>query len=94
MIRLATFLLALCLASAAHAQTPPYTYPLTLGTSSVTILAPNNARKKLIFHDPNDTAKIAVCPRRPEPNRAIQPSADRRGHQRRGLHHVAFVPER
>ena len=62
MIRLAVALLALCLASAAKAQTPPYTYPLTIGTSSVTVLPANNARKKVIFHNPNDTAKIAVCP--------------------------------
>jgi flavoprotein len=72
MLRLAATLLALCLATAAQAQTPPYTYPLTLGTSSVTILAPNNARKKLIFHNPNDQAKIAVCPI--GPNRAAQSS--------------------
>jgi hypothetical protein len=62
MTRLAAIILALCIPGAALAQSPPYTYPLTLGTSSVTILAPNNARKKLIFHNPNDIAKIAVCP--------------------------------
>lgn len=62
MIRLASFLLALCLANAAHAQTPPYTYPQTIGTSSVTVLPVNPGRKKVIFHNPNDTAKIAVCP--------------------------------
>lgn len=62
MLRLAAALLALCLATAAQAQTPPYTYPQTIGTSSVQILAANPARKRLIFHNPNDTAKIAVCP--------------------------------
>lgn len=63
MMRLATIILALCLATAALAQqVPPYTYPLTIGASSVTILPANPARKKLIFHNPNDTAKIAVCP--------------------------------
>jgi hypothetical protein len=73
MLRLVAGLLALCLATAAQAQQqPPYTYPLTLGTSSVTILAPNNARKKLVFHNSNDTAKIAVCPI--GPNRAAQSS--------------------
>jgi hypothetical protein len=73
MIRIASILLALCITSAALAQqAPPYTYPLTLGTSSVTILAPNNARKKLIFHNPNDSAKIAVCPI--GPNRTAQSS--------------------
>jgi len=74
MLRLVAGLFALCfVASAALAQQqPPFTYPLTLGTSSVTILAPNNARKKLIFHNPNDTAKIAVCP--VGPNRTAQSS--------------------
>jgi hypothetical protein len=43
-------------------QVPPYTYPQTLGTSSVTVLPANPARKKVIFHNPNATALIAVCP--------------------------------
>lgn len=52
------------LAVPALAQTPPYVYPITLGTSSIAILAadPTSQRKKLIFHNPNDSAKIAVCP--------------------------------
>jgi hypothetical protein len=62
MKRLAAALLALCLAGPAFAQSPPFTYPQTIGTSSATILAANPARKKLVFHNPNDTAKIAVCP--------------------------------
>jgi hypothetical protein len=64
MKRLAAALLALCLAAPALAQTPPYVYPISLGTSSITILAadPTSQRKKLIFHNPNDSAKIAVCP--------------------------------
>ena len=37
-------------------------YPTTLGTSSTAILLGNATRKKLIFHNPNDTAKVAVCP--------------------------------
>ena len=53
---------ALLTSAAAIAQVPPYTYPLTISTSSVTILPANTARKKVIFHNPNDTAKIAVCP--------------------------------
>ena len=69
---LAAVLLALCLATAAKAQSPPYTYPLALGTSSVTILPANPARKKVVFHNPNDTAKIAVCP--VGPNRTAQSS--------------------
>jgi hypothetical protein len=43
-------------------QVPPYTYPTTLGTSSVTVLPANPGRKKLSFHNPNDSAKVAVCP--------------------------------
>lgn len=43
-------------------QVPPYVYPIALGTSSVTVLAADAARKKLIFHNPNDVAKVAVCP--------------------------------
>jgi hypothetical protein len=62
MMRILALLLAVGLSTASQAQTPPYTYPQTIGTSSVTILAANPARKKLIFHNPNDTAKIAVCP--------------------------------
>jgi hypothetical protein len=69
MNRFAAALLLLCLTSAAQAQqVPPYTYPQTIGTASVSILAANQTRKKLIFHNPNDTAKIAVCPI--GPNRA------------------------
>jgi len=72
MTRLAAIILALCITGAALAQSPPYTYPLTLGTSSVTVLPPDNARKKVVFHNPNDTAKIAVCPI--GPNRTAQSS--------------------
>lgn len=61
-MKLIIALLTLCLAAPALAQSPPFTYPATIGTSSVTILAANPARKKLIFHNPNDVAKIAVCP--------------------------------
>ena len=62
MRRLILILLLLSSPAFAQSPTPPYTYPQTIGTSSVTILAANAARKKLIFHNPNDTAKIAVCP--------------------------------
>jgi len=51
-----------CISSAHAQQVPPYVYPITLGTASVQVLAVNNARKKVIFHNPNDQAKIAVCP--------------------------------
>lgn len=74
MKRLFAALLFAALAFPALAQqVPPYTYPQTIGTSSVTILAANPARKKLIFHNPNDTAKVAVCPT--GPTRAVGGSA-------------------
>jgi hypothetical protein len=49
MIRLAAIILALCTTAALAQQVPPYTYPLTLGTSSVTVLPSDNARKKVVF---------------------------------------------
>lgn len=54
----------LLLATPVFAQTPPFVYPISLGASSVTVLAAEISpqRKKIIFHNPNDTAKIAVCP--------------------------------
>ena len=66
--RFAFALLLAGIISPAAAQQAPYVYPLTIGTSSTSILAANSARKKLIFHNPNDTAKVAVCP--VGPNRA------------------------
>lgn len=60
--RLIAALLFVGLAAPAFAQTPPYTYPQTIGTASTSILPANPGRKKLVFHNPNDTAKIAVCP--------------------------------
>lgn len=70
---LALAALLLLLSSAAFAQSPPFTYPQIIGSSSVTILAANPARKKLVFHNPNDTAKVAVCP--VGPTRAVGGSA-------------------
>lgn len=58
---LAAFVLFLATPALAQ-QVPPYTYPQTIGTSSVSILPANPARKKIIFHNPNDSVKIAVCP--------------------------------
>jgi hypothetical protein len=72
-IRFAAAIFALCLIVPASAQqVPPYTYPITLGTASVSILPANPARKKLMFQNPNDSAKIAVCPI--GPTRAAQGS--------------------
>jgi hypothetical protein len=64
MIRLPSILLALCFASAAYAQTPalPYTYPVTVGTSSALAVGVNQARRRIEFYNSSDTAKIAVCP--------------------------------
>ncbi len=74
MNRIAAALLALLLAVPALAQqVPPYTYPQTIGTSSVSILPANPGRKKLSFHNPNDSAKVAVCPI--GPTRAVGGSA-------------------
>jgi hypothetical protein len=39
----------------------PLNYALTVGTSSVQVLTANPVRKGLFFHNPNATAKIAVC---------------------------------
>lgn len=52
----------LLLAASASAQVPPYVYPIAIGTSPISILPVNPARKKVIFHNPNDSAKVAVCP--------------------------------
>ena len=64
MIRIAVFLISLLTAGAACAQSPglPYTYPFTVGTGSVQVLAANPQRKRVEFVNPNPTALIAVCP--------------------------------
>jgi hypothetical protein len=62
MKRFAAALLLLCLAGPTFGQIPPFVYPIVLGTAQVTILPANTARKKLIFHNPNATALVAVCP--------------------------------
>lgn len=65
---LAAALLLICMAGSAQAQVPPYVYPITLGTSPVAILSADPLRKKLIFHNPNATAMVAVCPAGPARN--------------------------
>lgn len=60
--------LALGLCCEAAAQAPPYVYPITIGTTSTQVLASGNARKRLIFINPNATAKVAVCPSGPSRN--------------------------
>jgi hypothetical protein len=55
--------LALLLApSIAFAQVPPYDYPIVVGTAQVQVLGADNARRRLVFANPNATATIAVCP--------------------------------
>lgn len=56
--------LALLLASPALAQSPamPYTYPVSVGTSSTLIIGVNPTRRRIEFTNNSDTAKIAVCP--------------------------------
>lgn len=59
------FLALLLLASSpCLAQSPalPYTYPVTVGTSSAQAIGTNAARKRIEFYNSSDTAKIAVCP--------------------------------
>ena len=41
---------------------PPYGYPFTIGTSPTQVLGVNNMRRRLIFFNPNDVAKVALCP--------------------------------
>lgn len=69
-MKLLSFLVTAFCAFAAPAlaqQVPPYVYPITLGTASVSVLPNNPGRKKVIFINPNDTAKVAVCPVGPNP---------------------------
>ena len=70
MMRLLALLAVLLgLACPASAQTPalPYTYPVTVGTSSAQAIGTNASRRRIEFYNSSDTAKIAVCPtiRRP-----------------------------
>jgi hypothetical protein len=62
MKRILVALALLLLPGAAFAQTPPYAYPITVGTSPVQVLGPDAARRRLVFSNPNATATVAVCP--------------------------------
>lgn len=65
MMRLAFLGLCFLLFTAtAQAQTPalPYTYPVTVGTSSAQAIGTNPSRRRIEFYNSSDTAKIAVCP--------------------------------
>lgn len=39
----------------------PVNYALAVGVSSILVLPANSNRKKVIFHNPHGTFKIAVC---------------------------------
>lgn len=53
----------ICLTAGAAAQNlQPFATSVPLGTSSVAIISQNQARKQIAFINPNDTAKVAVCP--------------------------------
>jgi hypothetical protein len=54
--------LSLLGAGPAFSQVPPYDYPITVGTAQVQVLAADNARRRLVFSNPNATAIVAVCP--------------------------------
>jgi hypothetical protein len=62
MKRILLALAVLLIPGAAFAQTPPYAYPITVGTAQVQVLGPDAARRRLVFSNPNATALIAVCP--------------------------------
>ena len=41
---------------------PPFDYPPILSTTPVQVLAPDTARRRIIFANPSATATIAFCP--------------------------------
>lgn len=57
-------ILLFLISAPAFAQSPgmPYTYPVTIGTSSSQVIGTNTNRKRIEFVNPNATALIAVCP--------------------------------
>jgi hypothetical protein len=64
MKRLACLLVAVLFPAAAFAQSPamPFTYPVSVGTSSAQAIGVNSSRRRIEFYNSSDTAKIAVCP--------------------------------
>lgn len=48
--------------SLAAAQSMPYVFPRTVGTSAISVAPANPTRKRLMFVNPNATAIVAVCP--------------------------------
>lgn len=63
-MRLVVLLICLLLSSPVAAQSPgmPYTYPVSVGTSSAPAIGVNQNRARIEFVNNSDTAKIAVCP--------------------------------
>lgn len=55
-------LLALLATPASAQDIKPFVYALTIGTGSTSILQADPSRKQLLFHNPNDSVKVAVCP--------------------------------
>jgi hypothetical protein len=55
----------LLLATPAAAQTPPYVYAITMGTTQTQVLPSNTGRKRVVFINPNAVALVAVCPAGP-----------------------------
>jgi hypothetical protein len=53
-------LIGLCVPAAAQQQ--PFFYAATVGTGSAQVIPANPARRRITFHNPNATAKIAICP--------------------------------
>jgi hypothetical protein len=55
-----------CLALGTGAAAQPFTYQVSVTTSPGQVIAalpmPGGQRKRLIFHNPNDSVKVAVCP--------------------------------
>lgn len=47
----------------ASAQVPPDAYSVALGATPIEILPTFPGRKKVTFHNQNDHAQVAVCPR-------------------------------
>ncbi len=46
----------------AGAAAQPFAYQVSVTTTPAQAIASNAARKRLIFHNPNDSVKVAVCP--------------------------------
>lgn len=61
-ILLTAFVIGLAVPAFAQSPAMPYTYPITVGTSSAQAIGVNPGRKRIEFYNSSDTAKIAVCP--------------------------------